>query len=75
MKTKLTGGIYMFSNLYRVLAKDSSMKKFRGTGEDNGNISFQDNVIHQSFYQESDAIKLSESLRGAGFETKVVKGS
>lgn len=66
----------MFSQMYRVLVKAKGAKSFQGTGQTNtGAITIEPNIVNQAFYSEEGANKITDELKEAGFEAKVVKGS
>lgn len=63
-----------FNEMYRVMVKQG--QKFVGTGQTNdGAITLEPNIIHQSFYTKENADKLKNSLEQNGFEVKLKKGS
>lgn len=63
-----------FNEMYRVMIKQNG--RFVGTGQTSaGDITTENNIIHQSFYTIESAEKLKTSLEEAGFEVKLKKGN
>ena len=62
-----------FNEMYRVMVKRNS--RFIGTGRtDAGEITFEDNIIHQTFYSHENAKRVKRILEEAGYEVKLKKG-